>query len=468
MKKRNCKNCLSYIYFISKDIKKYTSNKYFFHNIEISNTIFRFIIIVNKLQIHDILNNYKKLIILKNKILLSESMSDKKTEDDTDSSEKTTKKKPENHSLRNRIIILICLVVILIALLAVLGNPFSQENLSSLEEDNKTSLSVTVTGDVMFGRKMPGVLSQSESPYRYVSNVTNTSDILLVNTENPFTTSGSSVKPDVPLKASPDYIDLVNGTQYTVVVATANNHIYDYGLQGLTDTIENLDARGIRHVGSGQNKQEATAPVTIEKNGYNVTIFNYMDSSNFQEYGDEVMPTAKDSSPGYSAWNDTESPQQIQQAKNNSDFVIVYMHYGNEYSRSPNTAQEDISHKAIDAGADTVLGAHPHVTQGIEMYNGKPIFYSLGNFIFDQSNSATHRAYFVNFQLSGDNVTANVYPINLVNYLPHYMSASDGQSLLKELNPHCDELEITDQGTGKITFQLDNKTSENDENNSLF
>ncbi len=396
-------------------------------------------------------------------------MSDKESGSQQDDTlEEDTKGKPkENHTIRNKLIILVALIIILAVLLSVLGNPFSQEAMSNLtssngDDSNKTNLSVTVTGDVMFGRKMPGVLSQSESPYRYVSNVTNTSDILLVNTENPFTTSSNPVKPDVPLKASPEYINLVNGTQYTVVAATANNHIYDYGSQGLTDTIQNLDSRGISHVGSGQNKQEATQPVTIEKNGYNVTIFNYMDSSNFQEYGNEVMPAAGDSNPGYSAWDDVESPQQIQQAKNNSDFVIVYMHYGNEYSRSPNEAQEDISHQAIDAGADTVLGAHPHVTQGIEMYNGKPIFYSLGNFIFDQSNPATHRAYFVNFQLTGDNVTANVYPIDLINYLPHYMSESSGKSLLEELNPQCQELVITDQGTGQLTFQIGNNTTEDE------
>lgn len=372
--------------------------------------------------------------------------------------------KPRNHTIRNKLVIIIGLIIVLVALIVVVGIPLSNDgiSISSDTDSNKTNLSVTVTGDVMFGRKTASVLSQSESPYRYVSNVTNTSDILLVNTENPFTTSSDAVKPDVPLKASPEYIDLINGTQGTVVATTANNHIYDYGLEGLTDTIENLDAKGILHVGSGQNKQEATEPVTIEKNGYNVTIFNYMDSSNFQEYSSDVMPSATDDRAGYSAWDNTESSQQISEAKEYSDFVIVYMHYGNEYSRSPNDSQKDISHKAIDAGADTVIGTHPHVTQGIEMYNGKPIFYSLGNFIFDQSNSATHRAYFVNFQLDGDNVTANVYPVNIINYLPHYMDADDGRSLLEELDPQCDQMTITDEGTGQIQFVLGNKTSEDD------
>ncbi|WP_455645631.1 CapA family protein [Methanosphaera sp.] len=373
----------------------------------------------------------------------------------------------QKDNLKKKIIILIVLIIILAGLLVTFGNPFSEDKSSALiqqyVEDTtpKGNLSITVTGDVMFGRKMPGVLSTSESPYRYVSNVTGPSDILLVNTENPFTTSSNAVKPDVPLKASPQYINLVNGTNGTVISANANNHVFDYGVDGMRDSIKNLDEAGIIHIGAGENKEEATRPVTLEQNGHKITIFNYMDSDNFKEYSSEVMPVAGDNTPGYSAWSDTESPQQISEARaNGSDIIIVYMHYGNEYSRSPNEAQENISHKAIDAGADAVVGAHAHVTQGIEMYNGKPIFYNLGNFMFDQSNTATHRAYMVNFDVVDENVTATVYPVDIIGYLPHFMSSSDGRSLLEELNPQCSELTITDQGTGKLSFKLGNNTTE--------
>jgi poly-gamma-glutamate synthesis protein (capsule biosynthesis protein) len=322
-------------------------------------------------------------------------------------------------------------------------------------DDTKGNVSITVTGDVMFGRKMPAVLSLDSSPYRYVDNVTGDTDILLVNTENPFTTSGNPVKPDVPLKANPKYIPLINGTNGTVISANANNHVFDYGIEGMADSIKNLDSNGIMHIGAGENKQEATMPATIEKDGHKITIFNYMDSENFQEYSQAVLPKATDDHAGYSAWNDTESVEQIKQAKENgSDIIIVYIHYGNEYSRSPNSNQIDISHKAIDAGATTVIGAHAHVTQGIEVYNEKPIFYNLGNFMFDQRNPNTHTAYFVRYDVTGDNITANVYPIYISNYLPHFMGSSDGKSLLSNLNPHCDEMQITDEGTGVINFTI--------------
>ncbi|HIJ15986.1 MAG TPA: CapA family protein [Methanosphaera sp.] len=376
---------------------------------------------------------------------------------------------------KNKIFFIIFLLILLGVLLFALDSPYLditrqvvQGDMDALTLDNaldgsagteKGNVSITVTGDVMFGRKMPGVLSLDSSPYRFVENVTGNTDILLVNTENPFTTSGNAVKPDVPLKASPEYIPLLNGTSGKVISANANNHVFDYGIEGMEDSIKNLDSNGIAHIGAGANKAEATKPITIEKDGHVITIFNYMDSENFQEYSQSVMPIATDDSPGYSAWDDTESVEQIKQAKQNgSDIIIVYMHYGNEYSRSPNENQKEISHLAIDAGATAVVGAHTHVTQGIEMYNGKPIFYNLGNFMFDQSNPNTHTAYFVEFEVKNDNITANVYPVYISGYLPQFMSSSDGESLLSSLTPQCDEMEITSQGTGKINFSIKNTT----------
>lgn len=367
---------------------------------------------------------------------------------------------------------IVFLIFLLGFLLVALDSPYLHmaENVANgdmrniLESNGKIdrgNLSITVTGDVMFGRNTPGVLSLDSSPYAYVSNVTQNTDILLVNTENPFTTSGDALKPDVPLKASPEYIPLLNGTDGMVISANANNHVFDYGVTGMRDSIENLDSYGIAHIGAGENKAEATKPITIEKEGHNITIFNYMDSENFQEYSQEVMPIAGDDTPGYSAWDDTESVEQIKQARDNgSDIIIVYMHYGNEYSRSPNDNQIKISHLAIDAGATAVVGSHAHVTQGIEVYKDKPIFYNLGNFIFDQSNPATHTAYFVEFDVHGENITANVYPLYISGYLPHFMDNEDGKSLLSNLNPQCDEMTITDEGIGKIDFTINNMTKE--------
>lgn len=167
-------------------------------------------------------------------------MSDKPRLNKNSTHTSQSKQKKKNHSLRKKLIILVILIIILLALLVIVGNPLDNNDDTftslSLNSEDKGNLSISITGDVMFGRKTPAVLGEG-NPYRYVSNVIGSSDLLIVNTENPFTTSSNAVKPDVPLKASPEYIDLINGTNYTVLSANANNHVFDYGIEGMQDSI---------------------------------------------------------------------------------------------------------------------------------------------------------------------------------------------------------------------------------------
>lgn len=319
-------------------------------------------------------------------------------------------------------------------------------------------VSIAVTGDVMFGRKMPAVLDSGESPFRFVENITKNADVLLVNFENPVTTSSNAVKGDVPLKANPKYTYLLANANDKVVASQANNHALDYGEAGLNESIKNLKDAGIYVMGAGNDVSQATAPVSIDCGDRKVTILNYMDADNFQEYRGVMDPATANSS-GYSAYDSELAQRQVQEARDNgSSIVIAYLHYGNEYSRSPNENQKKISHELINDGADIVIGSHTHVTQGVEMYNGKPIFYNLGNFIFDQSNPATHTSYFLNLALHEDNCTVTLYPTYLSNYLPHFMDAKSGKALINVLNPHCDELKVNDDGTGELTFKLGNNT----------
>ena len=116
--------------------------------------------------------------------------------------------------------------------------------------------------------------------------------------------------------------------------------------------------------------------------------------------------------------------------------------------------------KFIDYGADIVVGSHTHVTEGVEVYKNKPIFYNLGNFIFDQSNVDTHQAMFLELELINDTCEVTVYPIYLNNYLPEFMSADNGKALLNELTPKDPALKVTKNGKGKLSFPLGN-SSEN-------
>lgn len=351
------------------------------------------------------------------------------------------------------------LLIVLAALLAILiiiaaSATFLTEKNPEMTSEAKGNVSIAVTGDVMFARNMAGVLSFDSSPFEGVSNVTSNVDLLIVNFENAATNSGNAVKGDIPFKCSPDYVPLVKANNRTIATL-ANNHVCDYGIGGMNDTIKYLEDNGVVVIGAGENESAAHNATTQKINNRTITVLNYMDSDNFREYSYEQIPYANGSNPGYSAYDSADAKKQIEEARGNgSDLIIVSMHFGNEYSRSPNDDQVKIAHELIDYGADVVIGSHPHVTQGIEMYKGKPICYSLGDFIFDLSIPETLRDYFVEIDIVNDTGELTVYPVNIIGYLPYFMSPEDGKVLLEELNPQCDQLNITDDGTGKLIFNL--------------
>ena len=347
------------------------------------------------------------------------------------------------------VLVVVLAVLLLIAAVATIfmggGSNFGQP---------KGDVSIAVTGDVMFARNMEGVLSSDSSPFAGVSNVTSNVDLLIINFENAATHSENAVKGDVPLKCDPKYVPLAKANNRTIATL-ANNHVCDYGFTGMRDTIKYLKDAGITPMGAGENASDAHKSVTQNINNRDITVLNYMDSNNFAEYDYQSLPYANDSSPGYSAYNSEDAKKQISEARGNgSDFIMVSMHFGNEYSMSPNTDQEKIAHELIDYGADIVVGAHPHVPQGVEMYKGKPICYSLGNFMFDLGTESTLNDYMIKVELVNDTGVLTLYPVNINGYLPHIMGSDDGKTFLNGLSPQCKELNITDDGTGKLTFNL--------------
>ena len=167
------------------------------------------------------------------------------------------------------------------------------------------------------------------------------------------------------------------------IVNLANNHALDQGINGLENTWNVLDQRGIRHIGTGPHLDSAWQAKTVVANGIR---FGFIGAS-FTSLNNRGR-TRND----YVARIDDlgRLERSIQNALSTNDFLVVTMHAGREYTRKPNPRQIDFARRAIDAGADMVIGAHPHWIQTIETYKGKPIFYSLGNFIFDQRKPGTN------------------------------------------------------------------------------
>ena len=163
------------------------------------------------------------------------------------------------------------------------------------------------------------------------------------------------------------------------IVGIANNHVFDFGEESFADTLVTLQNAGIPYVGGGWDERGAYAPVYIEKD--DVTIA-YVAASR-AELTIYTLEAQVDK-PGI-AWcyDNTKFLASIREAAEHADFVIALPHWGTEHSTELEEVQIDSAHAYIDAGADIVIGAHPHILQGIEYYNGHPICYSLGNFWFD-------------------------------------------------------------------------------------
>ncbi len=163
------------------------------------------------------------------------------------------------------------------------------------------------------------------------------------------------------------------------VVSLANNHVGDGGQAGILQTIAHLDENGIAHVGAGSNLAEARRPALLTVGGVRVAILAY-DSIASSYYG------ATATTPGSAPLTEANVRADVTAArKAGAQLVIVFPHWGVEYTRGPSAFQQRLAHVAIDAGADLVIGNHPHWVQAMEVYRGHPIWYALGNFTFDQT-----------------------------------------------------------------------------------
>ncbi len=165
----------------------------------------------------------------------------------------------------------------------------------------------------------------------------------------------------------------------TDIVSLANNHSFDYGEVGFTDTKELLTANGMAYVGAGLNYAEASAPHYEELNGIRVAFTSAMRSEKYI-----ITPEADENQSGVMKMYDLDNYLEvIKEASENADFVVAYVHWGTENTLDLEDEQINGARALIDAGADVVIGAHTHTVQAVEYYNGKPIFYSIGDLFTD-------------------------------------------------------------------------------------
>jgi poly-gamma-glutamate synthesis protein (capsule biosynthesis protein) len=247
-----------------------------------------------------------------------------------------------------------------------------------------TTTTFLAVGDIMLSRDVAATTIKAadvDYPFANVADLLKSTDFNFANLESPVAAPGTvPIVGGNSLTFGAPSSSLVALKSYNFqIINSANNHAFDQGVAGLSYTRSILDNLGIAHEGTGQNLNQAWTPAVVTANGIKICFVGAAYGTNSggstaAQYVAEISETDM-------------LKQAINTAKAECDFVVVTMHAGTEYTRTPNQGQIDFAHAAIDDGANMVIGAHPHWIQPIEKYNGKYIFYSLGNFIFDQAFS---------------------------------------------------------------------------------
>jgi poly-gamma-glutamate capsule biosynthesis protein CapA/YwtB (metallophosphatase superfamily) len=209
----------------------------------------------------------------------------------------------------------------------------------------------------------------------------------------------------------------------------ANNHIGNAGPDGIIETVDGLDKLGIRHAGAGKDLAAAVTPATYEISGVRIAVL-----------GCDVITAvywAKAGKPGSNPCQAKTMIPAIRKAKASHDLVIIYPHWGIEYHATPSPLQRDYAKKWVAAGADLILGNHPHWVQGMEEIDGKPVFYALGNFVFDQMwEEQTMEGMIVELTYRGTTLQqVLLHPTLVIDQAqPNFLDpAGDGQRVLKRM-----------------------------------
>ncbi|WP_342423461.1 CapA family protein [Paenibacillus sp. FSL E2-0178] len=314
---------------------------------------------------------------------------------------------------------------------ATTGNPGGL--ISGLPENSSGgTVKLNFAGDVIFAGKVAELLQKKGYDYSYsaLDGMFKKDDLTVVNLETPITTGGvGAANKQFVFKGAPEALDALKSAGVDAV-NLANNHTLDQGEEGLLDTLKHLSKRGIPYVGAGKNSKEAYSAQYFERQGIRIALLGFT----------RVMPViewkAEAGKPGLaSVYDSAEALKAIAAAKQQADLVVVVVHWGKERMEQYDKTQQTLGHSFIDAGADLVMGGHPHVLQGIEPYKGKWIAYSTGNFIFTRSSlPATWETAVFQAECSKEGqCSLKLSPMDAELGQPVPMNEADGQLLLHKV-----------------------------------
>ncbi len=331
----------------------------------------------------------------------------------------------------------------------------------------KEDLRIVAVGDILLGRGVESRLEKNgksfEYPFEKTVDILKRGDVVFGNLEEPITDSTKSL---LGINQGGKYVlknkvKAFEGIKYAGfnLLSLANNHILDYYEKGLFDTINILDSNGIAHSGAGKNLEEARKPAILEKNGYKIAMLSYTDMSEVLYKGSpQLMFIAGKDKPGVAPRKIEYIMEDVLKAREQADLLIVSLHWGKEESFDVLPEQIEMAHRLIDSGVDIILGHHPHQFHGIEIYKGKPIVYSMGNFIFDQNDPENQESFILDLGYTNKKLTSltatPVRTVDKMQVVPQSGTAASGMlireaDLSYELGSQC-RIE-----NSKLIFDLD-------------
>ncbi len=245
-------------------------------------------------------------------------------------------------------------------------------------------VTLMAAGDVMFNREVAATSKRKGDchyPFLKTADLLNRSDLTFVNLECPVSDQGRQIN---IFRAEPRFLEslLYAGID---LVSLANNHIMDYGTVAMVDTMKRLKEKGIQYIGAGMDIHEARKGCILTISGVKIAFLAYTELGPGFTYTRVPQHWAATSRlPGVAAAQEEYIREDVERVKKEADVVVLSMHWGKEYHHYPTKQQIILGRAALEAGADLVIGHHPHVIQGVEFGSKGIIAYSLGNFVFDQ------------------------------------------------------------------------------------
>jgi len=334
---------------------------------------------------------------------------------------------------------------VVVLLLCLAAAPASAAETAPPEE-----LTIAAVGDLMLGGRTEPVLKQEgpDYPFRDVLPFLRRADIVAGNLESPISRRGKAVEnKKFTLRAGPIAVRALQSAGIRVV-SLANNHSMDFGPLALEDTLKALDESAILYTGAGMDLEDARAPAIVKVKGKTVAFLSYSLTFPLEFFASASRPGT---APGYADFVKAD----IEKVRPLADLVVVSFHWGAELMTAAKDYQIELGHQAIDWGADLVLGHHPHVLQELEVYKGRLIAYSLGNFVFGSESNRTNTSMILLLTFRGNTLQrVEAVPIDVnnyrVRYQPKVLTGKAAGEVLDSINAASGRFRTALEKTGNV------------------